>query len=305
MMRFLRWAVALTAMVLLVRNVGAGDVLTALRGMHPLAILVYVLAFTAVPFIYGLQVHGGLNRLGHGLNRAAVLRATVQSWSIGTLTPARAGDLSLAMFLGPTAPRVDATVVVLVDKLVSLLVLAMLAIVSAAVVGIPYAQAFIVGISWIVGGMLFILVLIVMPERGESSSSLARRFLGVQAADTWKRLREIVGSRKLLAWSAGMSLMRWVYVCAANLVLFWGAGARPGIGVVTAATAVGRIISIIPISIGGMGVKEPLQIVIYAGAGVSAETVIAVSVIGMACGFVAAAIAPLIARAAWPAAGDA
>jgi uncharacterized membrane protein YbhN (UPF0104 family) len=101
-----------------------------------------------------------------------------------------------------------------------------------------------------------------------------------------------------------MSLMRWVYVCAANLVLFWGAGATPGIGVVTAATAVGRIISIIPISIGGLGVKEPLQIAILDGAGVSAETVIAVSVIGMACGFVAAAIAPLIARAAWPVSGD-
>jgi uncharacterized membrane protein YbhN (UPF0104 family) len=300
-MRLLRWAVAIVAMWLLVRYVGAADVVAALRAMHPAAVLAYVLAFTAVPFIYGLQVDGGLRRLGHDIPRADVLRATTQSWSIGTLTPARAGDLSLAAFLGPNAPRVDATVVVLVDKVVSLLVLALLAIASMAIVRVPYAQAFVAGVSWVVGGTLGLLAIVVLPERASSGSSLARRLLGVQAVETWKRLREIVGSRRLLAWSAGMSALRWGYVCVANLILFWGTGARPGLGVVTAATAVGRIISIVPVSIGGMGVKEPLQIVIYSGAGVSAETVIVVSVIGMACGFAAAAFAPLIARWLFPA----
>lgn len=300
-MRFLRWAVALVAMLLLLRYVGAAEVLSALRAMHPAAVVAYVVAFTAVPFIYGLQVDGGLRRLGHAIPRADVLRATAQSWSIGTLTPARAGDLSLAAFLGPNAPRVDATVVVLVDKVVSLLVLALLAIVSALAFRVPYAQAFVVGVSWVVGGTLALLAIVAMPERATSSSSIARRLLGVQAVETWKRLREIVSSRPLLVWSAGMSALRWGYVCVANLILFWGAGAEPGLGVVTAATAVGRIISIVPVSIGGMGVKEPLQIVIYSGAGVAAETVIAVSIIGMACGFAAAALAPLIARWLLPA----
>lgn len=302
-LRLARWIVTLTALALLVRYVGTADVLAALRAMHPLAILAYTLAFAFVPFLYSLQVRGGLLRLGHQVGGDAVMRATVQSWSVGTLTPARAGDLSLAFFLGSAVPKLDATAIVVLDKLVSLIVLALLAIVSVIVVQAPYATAFVIGVSWVFGGLCALLAFVAIPVRDAPSSGLARRILGVPGAETWARIRAIVATRGLLRWSLTMATLRWGYVCAASLLLFWGAGARPDFGSVVAATAIGRIISLVPVSIGGLGVKEPLQVVIYAGAGVPAETVIAVSVIGMGCGLLAAAIAPLLVRAPLPA-GD-
>ena len=302
-LRLARWLVTLTALALLVRYVGAADVLAALRAVHPGAILAYTLAFAGVPLIYSVQVRGGLLRLGHHVGRDAVLRATVQSWSIGTLTPARAGDLSLAFFLGAAAPKLDATAIVVLDKLVSLLVLALLAIVSV-VVQAPYATAFVIGVSWVIGGICALLAFVAIPGRDTPGSGLARRVLGVPGAETWERIRAIVTTRGLLRWSLTMATLRWGYVCAANLLLFWGASARPDFGTVVAATAIGRIISLVPISIGGLGVKEPLQVVIYGGAGVPAETVIAVSVIGMGCGLLAAAFAPLLVRAPLPAEGE-
>jgi uncharacterized membrane protein YbhN (UPF0104 family) len=293
----LRWTVALVAVGLLVRYIGAAEVLAALRTMHPAALAAYAAAFTAVPFLYGLQVHGALARLGHRLPRAGVVRATVQAWGVGTLTPARAGDLTLAAFLDDETARVDATAVVLVDKVVSLLVLAILAIASSVLVRVPYGTAFVIGISWVIGASLSLLSLVALPMADAPVSALARRVLGLRAADTWARVRVIVRSRQVLLWSAALATLRWVYVCVAGLLLFWGAGAHPGLGVVIAATAVGRIVSILPVSIGGLGVKEPLQIVMYAGVGVPAETVLVVSILGMGCGFVAAAVAPAIAGA--------
>ncbi|HRN52181.1 MAG TPA: lysylphosphatidylglycerol synthase domain-containing protein [Gemmatimonadaceae bacterium] len=295
-----RWIVALSALGLLIRYVGASDVLVALQAIHPLAVLIYTVAFALVPFIYAVQVSGALRRLGHPVSRELTMRATVHSWSVGTLTPARAGDLSLAFFLGSAAPALDATAIVIVDKLVSLVVLALLAIVSVIVVQAPYATAFAIGTSWVLGGICAVLALVAVPARGASSGSLARRVLGVPGAETWDRIREIVTKRGLLRWSLTMALVRWGYVCAANLLLFWGTGARPGFGTVVAATAIGRIISLIPVSIGGLGVKEPLQIVLYAGAGVPAKTVIAVSVIGMGCGLLAASLVPLLVRVPRP-----
>lgn len=295
--RALRWLVAIVAMAFLVRAVGAADVLQALRAIHPLAVLSYAALFVGVPFLYGVQVHGGLRRLGYTPPRSDVMRATVESWSVGTLTPARAGDLSLGFLLGADGPRTDATALVVVDKVVSLLVLAALAIVSTAVGQVPYGQAVIVATSWLIGGALSLFALVALPGPDATSRALARRVLGVRGQDTWDALRRIGSSRRVLAWSAGLAALRWGYVCVANLVLFWGVGATPGLGLVTAATAVGRIISIVPVTIGGLGVKEPVQIVMYAGAGVPAESVIAVSVVGMACGFAAAAAAPPLARA--------
>lgn len=303
-LRLARWIVTLGALALLVRYVGTADVFAALRATHPAAILAYTVAFAGVPFLYSVQVRGGLRRLGHHVGRDAVIRATVQSWSVGTLTPARAGDLSLAFFLGTAAPTLDATAIVVLDKLVSLLVLALLAIVSVVVVQAPYATAFVIGVSWVFGGICALLAFVAMPARDASSGGLARRVLGVPGAETWERIRAIVATRGLLRWSLTMATLRWGYVCAANLLLFWGAGARPDFGTVVAATAIGRIISLIPVSIGGLGVKEPLQVVLYAGAGVPAETVIAVSVIGMGCGLLAAAFAPLLVRTPLPAEGD-
>jgi hypothetical protein len=59
---------------------------------------------------------------------------------------------------------------------------------------------------------------------------------------------------------------------------------------------VGRIVSIVPVTVGGVGLKEPVQMVIYADAGVPENVVLAVSLVGMACAFVLAALWPLAVR---------
>ena len=47
------------------------------------------------------------------------------------------------------------------------------------------------------------------------------------------------------------------------------------------------------LGIGGLGLKEPVQMVIYGDAGVPEDVVVAVSLVGMACAFALAALWPL------------
>jgi uncharacterized protein (TIRG00374 family) len=94
-----------------------------------------------------------------------------------------------------------------------------------------------------------------------------------------------------------MTLLRWLFICASNLLIFRAVAQHPEFQHVIAATAVGRIISLVPVSIGGVGLKEPAQIMIYRATDVPAEAVLAVSVLGLACGFAIAAVTPLLARA--------
>lgn len=293
---FLRWGIAIVALAMLVWYVGPATLADTLRAMRPLPVLAYFAAFLAVPFLYGLQLHGALRITGQQVSARRTVGAAVQSWSVGSLTPARAGDLSFAYFLRGDVPEPQAMAVVLADKLLSLVVLAALALGSALVVDVPYGDALALGTALVMGATLVAFVLVRVPGADTPLRRVVRRVLGAGGVEGWEQLRRNLSAPPLLLWTTAMVALRWMYICTINVIIFQAVDHAPGLGIVTAATAVGRLISIVPVSIGGMGIKEPAQIIIYGGAGVPADAVIAVSVVGMACGFAVAALAPLLVR---------
>jgi len=88
---------------------------------------------------------------------------------------------------------------------------------------------------------------------------------------------------------------RWGVVFVLNYLLFKGANQNPSAITIIAATTVGRLITLLPISIGGLGIKEPIHIIIYSLDGILPEAVVAVSVLGMSCNYIISALIPFIA----------
>jgi uncharacterized membrane protein YbhN (UPF0104 family) len=291
--RWWRYLLAGSALVFLVRYVGVSELLATLRGVHVVPLVAYLLAFALVPVLYGLQVQVALRIAG---NHVAAVAAAVSAWSVGTLTPARAGDLSLSFFLGAKVAEADAVAVVVADKLASLGALAALASLSTVFVTVPYGDALALGAGLVVAISLATIAAACIRAEGSAPGRVVRRFIGERAAGTWGRFRALVRRPRFLAWCFAAATVRWLYICAINLLIFRAVAEAPGFGHVVAATAVGRIISLVPLSVGGVGLKEPAQMVIYAGAGVGPESVVAVSVLGMACGILIAALAPLFIR---------
>lgn len=267
---WLRIGIAIVAMALLVQYVGAAALVDVLRGVSWGLLALYLAGYVAVPLMYGFQLHVALRLAGHRLSTRSTLAAACSAWAVGTLTPARAGDLGFAYLLREEVPQAQTAALVLADKVLSLVVLAALALVGMAVVPSPFRT------------------LIVLGSLGVLAS----------AAVAFVALRQRAPAARVLAWSLGANVVRWLYICAINLVIFKAVGATPGLAAVLAATAVGRIISLVPVSIGGMGTKEPVQLLIYGSVGVAAESVLAVSVLGFACGLVVAGVAPLLVGAA-------
>lgn len=290
-----RYGIAIVAASFLVWYVGPSALAATLRDTHPLWLALYFLAFLLVPLLYGVQLLGALRFAGHRLPADSVIAAATQAWGIGTLTPARAGDLSFAYFLGGQIPESDAIAAVSVDKLVSFATLALLALVSAAGMSLPHGGALIFGATMAMAGTLASLTVVCVRGADTPVRAVARRWLGATGEAAWERMRALAGSTRVLAWCFAMTTVRWLYICGSNLLIFRAVAEHPDFRHVVAATAVGRIISLVPISIGGVGIKEPAQIVIYRATDVPAEAVLAVSVLGLACGFAIAGIAPLLA----------
>lgn len=262
---WLRAGIAIVAMALLVHYVGAASLATTLRTTSWGLLTLYLVAYLAAPLMYGVQLHVALRLSGHGLAARTTLAAATSAWAVGTLTPARAGDLGFVYLLRDAVPQAEAASLVLADKILSLVVLAVLALVGVALVPAPFHAVIVLGAL----GVL------------------------VAALVAFVAFRHRAPSPRVLLWSAAASTVRWLYICLINLVIFKAVGATPGLAAVLAATAVGRIISLVPVSIGGLGTKEPVQLLIYGSVGVAPEAVLAVSVLGFACGLVVAAVAPL------------
>lgn len=253
-------------MALLVQYVGAAALVEVLRDTSWALLGLYLTGYLAVPLMYGLQLHVALRLAGHQLPMRDTLAAASSAWAVGTLTPARAGDLGFAYLLRDRVPQVQSTALVLADKVLSLVILAAFALVGMALVPSPYRSLLVLGALGVLASAVVALV----------------------------TLRQRAPAARVLAWSLGANALRWFYICAFNLVIFKAVGASPGLAAVLAATAVGRIISLVPVSIGGMGTKEPVQLLIYGSVGVAAQSVLAVSVLGFACGLVVAGVAPLL-----------
>jgi uncharacterized protein (TIRG00374 family) len=294
--RGVRWAIAVIAMVMLLWYVGPSQFLATLAEMDLRFVSAYFAAFLAVPFIYGLQLHGALRIGGYAPALGSAVSAAVSSWSVGTITPARAGDLTLAYFLGDAVKPSDAHALVAVDKAISLVVLAALAIASAPLIPDSVAAAVMIGSGLVLVAAMLGFLMLRAPVVDSPLRAVAKRLLGATAEQSWTALQQYSRNARLLLWSTLMATLRWSYIAVTNVLIFRAVDAAPDIATILAATSVGRIISIVPVSIGGLGVKEPVQIVIYNSVGVSAASVMAVSIVGLACGFLVAAVAPLIAR---------
>jgi uncharacterized membrane protein YbhN (UPF0104 family) len=122
------------------------------------------------------------------------------------------------------------------------------------------------------------------------------RPLGGRLAGAWAAGRRLLRAPRALVAMGAVSLARWLYICEVNSLIFLAFSHRPGIVHLIAGTAIGRIVSLLPVTVGGVGLKEPVQMLIYADAGVPADVVVAVSVVGMACAFLLAALLPLLLR---------
>jgi uncharacterized protein (TIRG00374 family) len=292
-----RYGIALAAIGFLIWYVGPAALVATLRGTRPLWLALYLGTFFLVPVLYGVQILGALRLAGSKVPAPSVIAAAVSAWSVGTFTPVRAGDLSLAYFLRGRVPEGDAIAVVSIDKLLSFITLALLAAASAVGLSLPYGGEFFRGA--IIALTIAATVLAILCTRGKYNPVriITRRWVGARVDAARERMLALASVPGVLVWGLIMSAARWLFICGSNVLVFQAVAESPGFGHIIAATAVGRIISLVPVSIGGVGIKEPAQIAIYRATDVPAEAVLAVSVLGLASGFLVAAIAPLVSRA--------
>ncbi|ROR29706.1 lysylphosphatidylglycerol synthase transmembrane domain-containing protein [Inmirania thermothiophila] len=192
--------------------------------------------------------------------------------------PGRAGDFTIALLLRDVVPPAHSLVYVTLDKLITLLVMVLVGGGAVTLLLDPR-----VGVALITGGLLaFVAALWLATRRGLLAILLRYRRLRRPLARLVRVIKLIPHpeSRRLLLGNLAVTLVRLLIVGWSLMFLLAAFGGKVGYPVAVGSVAAVQLLSLVPISVQGIGVLETAYIHLLDSAGVAAATVLAASLAG-------------------------
>lgn len=292
---WLRLLVSVSAISFLIAYIGLDKILTMIVGCQPVYLIIFFFSMIAVIYFVAFEIWISLKILGVNLGHNTVIAAGMNSWAIGTITPARTGEISLIYFLNGRVAQSKVLGVLALSKVCTLLVLCTMALISLWPLNLDINPILCNGILFLVV-ILFIFCILTISGKGQVFLNIFAKYRPKEfITDQLSVFEEVFKKPRLYAWMFFSICCRWGVVFVLNYLLFKGANQNPSAITIIAATTVGRLISLLPISIGGLGIKEPVHIIIYSLDSILPEAVVAVSVLGMSCNYIISALIPFIA----------
>jgi uncharacterized protein (TIRG00374 family) len=248
-----------------------GQTILGLRGEYLAA---YFLAFLAMALVRTERLHRALVRLGYAPKRLACYRATIEPGLWGLITPGRLGELSRVGYVAANGCSLgQATAVVLAERAFDLSLLLL-----SGGIGLAYLSLSESRILWLLGMISGSLLLLWGCTRwSQSLLAVVTAGLDTLQGRKWARvLRLFVGEINTVMARAGEGLF-WYSVANLSmnfLQIFFLARAfafEADVLVVIFSSAIAALVSLLPISVGGLGTREATYIAVMAGEGVARE----------------------------------
>ncbi|MFH1235107.1 MAG: lysylphosphatidylglycerol synthase transmembrane domain-containing protein [Candidatus Diapherotrites archaeon] len=247
-----------------------------------------LLGFPAVAF-RSMKWRLMLKKQGHSFPFFKIFKYYFIGIGLGSFTPGRLGDFAKALFINKKIRSLSVSFSsVLVDRVIDLSVLVGLGVVSigvflwvyqTAVISIPVIAAMVLGLAFcfyllfnkhLLKKVLRPFYRILVPERfKEKLSSGFDSFIGsVQA---------LLKNRSLLLAAVSLSLVSWLFEVLAEYLLALSLGIALPISFVFLTVSLITLVSLLPLSISGIGTRDALAIMLFSLQGIPAESAVAFS----------------------------
>src|SRR3989344_3462934 len=292
-----RGLLGLSIAALLFYFIGFGKIAESLLSFDAL----YLIPVTAL-FIAEVLA-GGLNlKLLFGARRKLETKGFfldyLSSWGLGFIAPGKIGDFSLAYFLRNQMPAAESGAIILLDKIITLFVLTMFGSVSLVLfLGQGAAAGFIAALLflWAAGIAIILtkpgikLLSRVSPEKYRAGIDGFSRTLGDFLAFEKRRI----------FLNLSLTIVKLGIQALAFVLIFSGLGVKSGFLEIFLITCASTIMSFVPLTSGGLGIKEGTFAFLALQAGIPLEKSVANAVVSTAINYtlMAAAIGLLSGRA--------
>lgn len=260
-----RVRVAISALLLaaLIAWTGPAELLESVRGLQwgwlVAAIAVNYLSLVVGAFNVVILTRAVLPSVAS----LAIAKAFLRSWAIGMVAPGKFGDLTYAHFLSSDDTNLAPGLAVgVVDKVVTFAVTSAIAVVGLALF-VSTGDALWGGAFALVATAGLLVIVFSKRLRGLARTRLlgkhAKRFTGFSTHVTTLLVRR----RTVLALNIVLTVVRLVLMGIAIMLSFRALGVDVALIDVIVIQAVGQLVSLIPITLAGLGVRQGTSIVLF------------------------------------------
>lgn len=227
--------------------------------------------------ISALNIRIVLRSLGYDIKYTQILKYFSLAWSLGNFTPSKLGDFSLGYFLKKeNVPAGCTTAILVMDRLINLIILAALSIIAINIFFKNF-NIFILIISLTITFLFFIFF--IFSDKGRY---LIKRFILRKYSREFEGFSKCIShylkEYKLIILGFFVVTSRIIVVNLLVYLVFAGYGVHVSFFLAVVVSALTTIISLMPVTINGLGTSEALTLFFYGSLGISNFVIASVSI---------------------------
>lgn len=256
----------------LVFKIGLKNIYQTFLNLDPIYMVIFIVMFFIIFILGTINIAILLLPLKHNLKFSNIFKYYSLSWAMGLLTPARVGEFSIVYYLNRhKIPLGSGMAVALLDKLITMgiyLIIGFFGIILFFYIENMY-------IFLLLALLLFIFILFIfLSEMGRNLIKNILKQHATKFKGFSKTINIFIKKRlDLLFYNIIFTIIKTVLMALATYWLFLGFKVHVPFWLVLVTYVLGSIVSFIPISISGLGVRESVVIVLYAKFGIPASVV--------------------------------
>ncbi len=259
--------ISFLVLFLLFKNIGLSEVYGQVRSVNGAYILGIVLLLIIVWIIGTLNIFILIRSADIKIKFSKLFKFFLISWSIGSFLPGRVGEFYLLRLMKKEGVGYGPSMAVSVmDKLLTFICLSILTVI-AFVVLLP-TENMINLILVILGCFLLFLISMSGKVRGILRKYVLRKYAGKFKGFSKTFFFYVKKRKKMLLLNLLLTFVKWLFSAVAFFIIFLAFGVKISLFTVLIITSATTLLSFVPITMSGLGVRESIGIFLYSLIGV-------------------------------------
>ena len=260
--------IGISILSLLILKLGAAEVLDVISNMNVYIVLLVLFSSLFIYFLASIKLKILIGGLGEEISAFDSFRYYLPAYALGLLTPGKVGNLSLLYFFKKNKISYGKTLAVLVlDKLITYILLSVIAIYGFFIffeLDIALKVTFYL--------LLFLLILSFLIKskktRGFIQDIILRKYTK-KFKGFYRNLEFLIKNRRArVALNFSLTLGQWALGAFVKYLIFLYFDIHVSFFAVLVINSIGAILSMLPVSISGLGITESSAVYLFYKIGV-------------------------------------
>ena len=288
----LKWIFGLFVLIFLFYKVGIKNVYKTLLMLNPFLFLIIILMYTLL-FVIGAVNVKILVDCTKKLNFLKILKYYILSWSVGLFVPGRIGEFSIIYFLKKEEiPIGKSSAIAIIDKLTTVITVSALAVVGFFVLPFFTRHEAIKLIILLVIAFSSIIFFIITDIGRKIIKKYVLKKYSEKCAGFSKTFFYYLEDKKLIIFlNTTLTLIKWLIASFITYILFLSFGINLNFFYIILIDAMVIILSLIPLTMSGLGIKESGAVFLYNQIGALPHVTLSVYVVSAFLNYLTALIA--------------